>query len=118
MYMMDVLIFVLVGLINGLFSSGAGQILIFYWVYLLKKDSKKCRETSLMIMPIISIPTFVYYLLKIQVDLTQILVLVVISLLGGYIGNKLMKKIDSNILNLVSGIFLVIITCYSLWRMK
>ena len=69
MYMMDVLIFVLVGLINGLFSSGAGQILIFYWVYLLKKDSKKCRETSLMIMPIISIPTFVYYLLKIQVDL-------------------------------------------------
>lgn len=116
--MMDVLIFILVGLINGLFSSGAGQILIFYWVYLLKKDSKKCREMSLMIIPIISIPTFIYYLLKIQVDLTKILVLVVISLLGGYIGNKLMKKIDNNILNLVSGIFLVIITCYSLWRMK
>lgn len=115
---MDVLIFILVGLINGLFSSGAGQILIFYWVYLLKKDSKKCREMSLMIMPIISIPTFVYYLLKIEVNFIDILALIVISLLGGYIGNKLMKKIDSNILNFISGIFLVVITGYSLWRMK
>lgn len=116
--MIDILIFILVGMINGLFSSGAGQILIFYWVYVLKKDSKKCRELSLIIMPIISIPTFVYYLLKIQIDFTQIIILIIISLAGGYLGNKIMKKIDSNILNLVSGIFLVIIISYSLWRMK
>lgn len=117
-YMIDVLIFILVGLINGLFSSGAGQILIFYWVYLLKKDSKICREKSLMIMPIISIPTFVYYLLKTKINVFQIIVLIIISLIGGYIGNKLMKKINSNVLNLISGVFLVVITGYSLWRMK
>lgn len=116
--MINILIFILVGIINGLFSSGAGQILIFYWVYILKKDSKICREMSLMIMPIISIPTFIYYLLNIQINVIQIITLAIISLLGGYIGNKLMKKIDSKILNLISGIFLVVITSYSLWRMK
>ena len=53
-----------------------------------------------------------------QINVIQIITLAIISLLGGYIGNKLMKKIDSKILNLISGIFLVVITSYSLWRMK
>ncbi|MBO5478086.1 MAG: sulfite exporter TauE/SafE family protein [Clostridia bacterium] len=112
------MIFILVGIINGLFSSGAGQLLIFYWVYILKRDTKKSRQLSLMIMPIISIPTFIYYLLKIQINITQFLVLVIISLLGGYIGNKLMRKMNGNKLNLISGVFLVVLTLYSLWRMK
>lgn len=116
--MIEILIFILVGIINGLFSSAAGQILIFYWVYILKKDTKKCRQMSLMIMPIISIPTFVYYLLNIEINAIQIIILIIISLFGGYIGNKIMKKMNGNILNLISGIFLVIITSYSLWRMK
>lgn len=116
--MIEILIFILVGIINGLFSSGAGQILIFYWVYILKRDTKKCRQMSLMILPIISIPTFVYYLLNTEINTIQIFVLVIISLMGGFIGNKLMKKMNSNMLNLVSGIFLVILTSYSLWRMK
>ena len=115
---MDIILFITVGTLNGLFSTGAGQLLIFYLVYILKKDTKESREFSLSIMPLISIPTFVYYLLKIDVNIIQCIILVLISLIFGYFGNKTMKKMNGNILNLVSGIFLVVLTYYSLWRLK
>ena len=115
---MEILIFILVGIINGLFSSGAGQILIFYWVYILKKDTKLSRNLSLSIMPIVSIPTFIYYLSKVDVSVIKCVVLVSISILFGWLGNSTINKINGKILNLISGIFLVIITCYSLWRLK
>lgn len=115
---MDIILFIIVGILNGLFSTGAGQLLVFYLVYILKKDTKQSREFSLSIMPLISIPTFIYYLLKIDVSILQCIIFVLISLIFGYLGNKTMKKMNGNILNLVSGIFLVILTCYSLWRLK
>lgn len=58
---MEVIVYIIVGILNGLFSSGAGQILIFYLIYILKQDTKKSREFSLSVMPIISIPTFIYF---------------------------------------------------------
>ena len=115
---MDIIVFLIVGALNGLFSSGAGQILVFYLVYILKKDTKESRELSLSIMPIISIPTFIYYLRKTEVSILQCIIFIIISLIFGYLGNKTMKKMNGNILNLVSGIFLIVLSGYSLWRMK
>lgn len=115
---MDIFLFIVVGFLNGLFSTGAGQLLIFYLVYIQKQDTKKSREFSLSIMPLISIPTFIYYMLKIQINFLQCIVFVIISLICGYLGNKTMKKMNGNILNLISGFFLVVLTCYSLWRLK
>lgn len=113
---MNSLIYILIGAVNGLFSSGAGQLLIFYMVYILKQDTKKTREFSLTLMPLISIPTFIFYCTKSNIDLVMATILVIISLVCGFLGNKLMKKINPIVLNLVSGIFLVIITSISLWR--
>ena len=87
---MSYLIFILIGAINGLFSSGAGQLLIFYLVYILKRDTKLSREYSLTIMPIISIPTFIIYCTKSSIDITMSFIFIVI--------------------------FLVLITGISLWR--
>lgn len=113
---MKYIIFIFIGIINGLFTSGAGQLLIFYLIYILKKDTKKSREYSLSIMPLISIPTFIIYCLKSDIDIIICIFLVLISLFFGFLGNIAMKKINSNVLNLVSGIFLVVITVVSLWR--
>ena len=111
-----VYLFILIGAINGLFSSGAGQLLIFYLVYILKRDTKLSREYSLTIMPIISIPTFIIYCTKSSIDITMSFIFIVISLVFGFLGNKMMKKVNPNLLNLISGIFLVLITGISLWR--
>ncbi len=113
---MNILIFLVIGLVNGLFSSGAGQILIFYLVYILKKDTQKCREFSLTVMPLISIPTFIFYFIKSKIDLKISIIFIIISIVFGFLGNKTMKKINPSILNLISGIFLVVITSISLWR--
>ena len=115
---MKYIFFILIGLINGLFTSGAGQLLIFYLVYVLKKDTKKSREFSLIIMPLISIPTFIYFFSKSDINLITCLIFVVISLIFGYLGNVVMKKMNNNILNLISGLFLFILSFYSLWRLK
>lgn len=113
---MKYIFFILIGLINGLFTSGAGQLLIFYLVYVLKKDTKKSREFSLIIMPLISIPTFIVYSLKSNIDIFMCIIFILISLIFGFLGNKTMKKINPNLLNLISGLFLIVITGISLWR--
>ncbi len=113
---MKYIFFILIGLINGLFTSGAGQLLIFYLVYVLKKDTKKSREFSLIIMPLISIPTFIVYSLKGNIDIFMCIIFILISLIFGFLGNKTMKKINPNLLNLISGLFLIVITGISLWR--
>lgn len=115
---MDTIIYIIVGIINGLFSSGAGQILVFYLIYILKQDTIKSREFSLIVMPIISIVTFILYYFKSSVNIIQLIIFVLISIILGYVGSKIMNKINSNILNLLSGILLVVITAFSLWRLK
>ena len=113
---MKYIFFILIGLINGLFTSGAGQLLIFYLIYVLKKDTKKSREFSLIIMPLISIPTFIVYCLKSNINIFMCIIFILISLIFGFLGNKTMKKINPNLLNLISGLFLIVITGISLWR--
>lgn len=113
---MNILIYMIIGLVNGLFSTGAGQLLIFYLVYMLKLDTKKSREFSLTLMPLISIPTFIFYCIKTKLQIKVSVIFIAISLAFGFLGNKAMKKINPNLLNLISGIFLVIVTSISLWR--
>lgn len=111
------LVLVIIGIINGLFSTGAGQILVFYYIYVLKKDTKEAREKSLTLIPVISIPTMFFYLNKSNIEIKNIIVVLLISLIFGTLGNKLMKKMNSKILNFVSGLFLIIFSAISLWRL-
>ncbi len=113
------LVYILVGIVNGLFSSGAGQILVFYMIFIQKKDSQKSREFSLIVMPIISIISLVLYFFKYRelINLVELGLLCIISVIFGLIGNKVMNKLNPNLLNLVSGILLVVVTSISLWRM-
>ena len=115
---MDAIIYIIVGITNGLFSSGAGQILVFYLIYILKQDTVKSREFSLIVMPIISIVKFILYCFKSNINFVQLIIFVIISIILGFVGSKIMSKINSNILNLFSGVLLVIITAFSLWRLK
>lgn len=82
---MNSLTYIIVGMINGLFSSGAGQLLVFYMVYILKQDTKSSREFSLILMPLISIPTFIFYCTKSKIDIKMSIILVIISLIFGFL---------------------------------
>ncbi len=114
---LDIVVLLVVGIINGLFSTGAGQILLFYYVYILRLETKEAREKTLSIMPIVSIPTLIFYISKSNIQMKYSFILIIISLVFGFIGNKLMNKMNGRILNIVSGVFLVLFSVISLWRM-
>lgn len=104
------------GIINGLFASGAGQILVFILVFILKEDSHKARGTSVFSVGVITIFTLTRYINNINIKVIEIIIVAIIGIIFGYIGSKLMKKIYPVYLNLVSGILVLGFSLYSLLR--
>jgi uncharacterized membrane protein YfcA len=104
------------GFANGFFSTGAGNILVFYLVFILKIDSHIGRAVSIAVLCITSIYS-IYGLRNVaNLEVSKIILLILISGICGIIGSKIMHKIDSKILNLVSGIIVVSLSIYGLCR--
>ena len=110
-YMIYFVVFI-VGILNALFAAGAGQVLVFYFIYILKLETHKVRALSVAMLSISSVFAIFGYKDIINYETNKVLVLVVISGITGLIGTKVMKKIPSEILNLISGILLVCLTIY------
>lgn len=104
----------LVGLLNGLFASGAGQILVFYLIFIFKKDTYISRALSVSLLSISSIFAVFGYGGIIKFELSKVILLVIIAIISGIIGSKVMKKIPADFLNLISGILIVSLTLYKI----
>lgn len=102
------------GVLNGLFASGAGQILVFYFVFIKKYETHQMRAVSVAILSVSSIFALIGYSSFVEFDWVKIAILIVIAAVAGIIGAKLMKKISANILNLVSGILILGLTLYKI----
>lgn len=100
----------LVGILNGMFAAGAGQILVFYLVFIKKLDTHKSRALSICILSLVSIISLIGYFSVSNLEFIKVLIVIIISAITSIIGAKIMKKIPSNILNLVSGILIVVLT--------
>ena len=79
-----------------------------------KWSLNKVRAISVAILSISSIFAIFGYKDVIQFDLIKIISLVLIAAITGVIGTKIMKKIPSEYLNLISGILLVSLTVYKM----
>lgn len=104
----------LVGILNGLFASGAGQVLVFYLIFILKKETHMARALSVAILSISSIFAIFGYSKVVDLQINNIVTLIIIAIISGFIGTNLMKKIPENILNLMSGILIVSLTIYKM----
>lgn len=116
--MIELFFMILTGIVNGLFCASAGQILILYFIFILKQDTVNARNKALTLVPIVSIPTMIYYCIKANVEIKMCMILAFISIVCGLLGNVVMKKINPKILNIVSGLTLVILSAINLWRLK
>lgn len=97
----------LAGIINGLFSTGGGMILVPGFIHLLKMDDIKARGTSVFcILPMVITSSFFYYK-KDCIDWKISIFCAVGGAIGGYIGAKLLKKVSEKILKIVFTIFLI-----------
>ncbi|MDD2628510.1 MAG: sulfite exporter TauE/SafE family protein [Clostridia bacterium] len=103
------------GVLNGLFTAAAGQVMIFYLIFILKLDAYKSRATSICCISMITIITFIGYLRFINVKVEQVIIIVLSAMLFASLGSFIMRKIKSNILNLISGILITAISIYKLF---
>lgn len=102
------------GYINGIFASGAGQILVFCLIYILNIETHEARATSVFVIGIITTYTLVKYLQVIDIKILDVIIVSVIGAAFGFLGAKLFKKIPSKYLNIISGVILVIFSIISL----
>jgi len=104
---MSILIGLMAGLINGLFGSGAGMIVLPGLISVMKMDSKVARGTSLFILVVVSFVTCFFYAKNIT-DYMALWFIISGGILGGVVGSKLSKAIPEKVIKIVLGIIMVI----------
>lgn len=103
------------GVINGLFASGAGQILVFFLIYIAKIDTHKARATSMLCMSLTAILSFIRYIKMVEVKILNIVIVAICGLVLGALGAKIMNKIESNALNILSGLIIFGLSLYNIF---
>lgn len=102
------LIGIITGLINGLFGSGGGIILVPCLVFIMNIEDHKAHATAIsIILPISIISSLIYYRYNI-VDFSLSLKVAAGSVTGALAGSYLLNKISVNILRKIFGIFMII----------
>ncbi|SHH63617.1 sulfite exporter TauE/SafE family protein [Sporanaerobacter acetigenes] len=95
------------GLINGLFGSGGGTIIVPTMIFLLGIDDHKAHATAIaVILPLTIISTIIYYrqnIIKYDVAFT----VAIGGIAGSFIGSNLLNKVPTNILRKIFGSFMI-----------
>ena len=104
------------GFVNGFFTCGAGQIIIFYLVFIKNKDTHISRGTSIAVLSMTSIVSLIAYLFLNKIEISKIVIVAILSLICGFFGSKIMKKINSKWLNLISGILMTVLAIISIFN--
>jgi len=93
----------LTGLINGLFGSGGGTIIVPTMVFLLGIDDYKAHATAIaVILPLSIISTIIYTKYNV-INYPIAFKIAVGGVIGSFFGAKLLNKIPINILRKVFG---------------
>lgn len=102
------LVGIIVGLVNGLFGSGGGTIAVPALVIIFGLDQHKAHATAIsIIFPLSIISSFLYFRHG-NLNLKLAILVTLGSIIGSYIGAKNLRKIPSNILRKIFGIFMII----------
>lgn len=111
-----VLLGFLTGIINGLFGSGGGMLIVPALVFLLGLKEYKAHATAIsIILPITIVSTIVYFLNK-GISLKTSLFVMIGSLVGSFIGAKLLNKIPGNILRKGFGLVIIYTAVRMIWQ--
>ena len=97
---------IIAGLTNGLFSSGAGMIILPTLISVFNMDDSKSRGTTIMSVLFLSIISSIFYFKNIS-DLKTMWYVSVGGIVGGIFGASLVKYIPSKLLKIILGLFLV-----------
>jgi uncharacterized protein len=96
------------GLINGLFGSGGGTVLVPCLVFLMNIEDHKAHATAIsIILPLSILSSIIYYQYNV-VDIALTANVAIGSVLGGIVGSMLLNKLPVNILRKFFGVIMII----------
>lgn len=103
-----ILLGLITGLINGIFGSGGGTILVPGMFFLLKISEHKAHATAISVILPLSIISTVIYLNHGLIVWDIALKIILGGVIGGFIGARLLNKVPGNILRKIFAIFMII----------
>ena len=103
----NIVIGIMAGFISGFFSTGGGMLLVPTFLYFLKMEDKRARATAaLCILPMV-VTSGIFYYQNNYMDWKIGALCAVGGIAGGYIGAKLLRKLDAKYFKLAFIFFLV-----------
>ena len=97
------------GIISGLFSTGGGMILVPAFIYFLKFNEREARATSIMCVLAMVITTSYFYLKNNYINYALAIECVIGGIIGGFVGSKLLNKLNEKFLKIMFIVFIVYI---------
>jgi len=107
-FLKTLIIGILAGVVNGLFGSGGGVIIVPALTALFAMEQYKAHATAIAIILPITIVSSFFYIQGKYIDVKIAIFAAIGGIIGGFIGAVFLKKIPSNILRIAFGIFMLI----------
>lgn len=104
------------GLVNGLFGSGGGTIIVPALVFLIGLNDYKAHATAISIILPLSIVSTIIYLINGSVPLKTVLLVISGGLVGSFIGAKTLNKIPVTILRKIFGSVIIYSAIRMIWK--
>ncbi|GFN35940.1 sulfite exporter TauE/SafE family protein [Tepidimicrobium xylanilyticum] len=102
-----VIIGLITGLVNGLFGSGGGTLVVPALVFLLDLKDYKAHATAISIILPLSVISSYIYLKNNIIPLNISLIIALGGIIGSFIGAKLLKKVPVPILRKIFGSLII-----------
>ena len=103
----SIVIGIMAGFISGFFSTGGGMLLVPTFLYFFKMEDKRARATaSMCILPMV-VTSGIFYYQNNYIDWKTGILCGVGGIFGGYLGAKLLKKLDAKYFKLAFICFLI-----------
>ena len=102
-YGKEVLIGLACGLVNGMFGSGGGTVVVPMMEKMLHFSPMKSHPTTILIVLIISLSSSIFYILKGYFDLGLWFYVSLGGIAGGLVGAKFLSKIPVKWLKITFG---------------
>ena len=104
------------GLINGLFGSGGGTIVVPALVFLMGVNDYKAHATAISIILPLSIISTIVYFANDSIPFKIVIPVTIGGVFGSFIGAKLLNRIPINILRKIFGSVIIYTAIRMIWK--
>ena len=114
-FLYQIFIGILAGIISGVFASGGGMILVPAFIYVLKMNDVEARATSVLcILPIV-VTSGIFYYTNNYIEWKMGIFCAIGGTLGGFVGSSLLNKLPTYYLKVVFIFFLIYASYRMIW---